>query len=434
MDEFGWDTASSQRESAGSSRFRPPLLSAWMRRLVPPRPPETRKELKERVLAKYGATSLTNDDLAALMALQSELAELFLQIRSFTNMSDGLRLTFAMRIGTQRTVVIVCATRRLRHRIKEVLDQVVAKRLLNRYGFTATVIVRESIRYLYAPDEPSHASLVQEAWDISKAIDKVMGEFATTALATRVSVSYWPESLENRPAAIDVTIGGIVLMDGKLHGLTTAHGLGNTPTSDTPGEREPLDKGKDIYTVPAPAMLVAASSNFPLRVATSKQRQAWGGGGVRRGDWALVELPEDEILPNILLSEDDDRVDLLSDWKDALWPTGHSSTSERQQPALLPSSKAPRTTSPVPSQKGGAIRLVDTIFSGSLVGEHLGDELPHDLPCVMATTRGPIKGLLHPVPATLNVEGKIFQVLRVLLDRPLCKSKYNHRLERALTR
>lgn len=40
---------------------------------MPPRPPGTREELKERVLAKYGATNITDDDLAALMALEPEL-------------------------------------------------------------------------------------------------------------------------------------------------------------------------------------------------------------------------------------------------------------------------------------------------------------------------------------------------------------------------
>lgn len=60
---------------------------------MPPRRPGTREELKERVLAKYGATNITDDYLAALMALQPELDILFSQVRSFTNMSDGLRLT-----------------------------------------------------------------------------------------------------------------------------------------------------------------------------------------------------------------------------------------------------------------------------------------------------------------------------------------------------
>lgn len=46
-----------------------------------------------------------------------------------------------MRIGTQRTVVIVCATRLLRRRIKEILGAPVAERLLNHHGFMASVIV-----------------------------------------------------------------------------------------------------------------------------------------------------------------------------------------------------------------------------------------------------------------------------------------------------
>lgn len=125
---------------------------------MPPRPPGTREELKERVLAKYGATNITDDDLVALMALQPELDMLFSRMRSFTNMSDSLRLTFAMRIGTQRTVVIVCATRLLRHRIRKILDEPVAKCLLNRHGFVAIIIVHESIRNLHGPHK-SHASL-----------------------------------------------------------------------------------------------------------------------------------------------------------------------------------------------------------------------------------------------------------------------------------
>lgn len=179
-------------------------------------------------------------------------------------------------------------------------------------------------------------------------------------------------------------------------------------------------------------MLIAASSNSTD--ATPKDRQAWGGGGVCRGDWALVELPEDQILPNILSSHDDDPDDDLSDWRNALWPTGHSSAPERQQHTLFPSSKAPRTTSPVLSQKGGSRRIVDTIFPRSLVREHPAMEYIDALPCVVETARGPVPGRLLLASATMRVEGKSFQVLRVLLDRPLCKSKYIHRLERELTK
>lgn len=278
---------------------------------MPPRRPGTREELKERVLAKYGATNITDDDLAALMTLQPELDILFSQVRSFTNMSDGLRLTFAMRIGTQRTVVIVCATRLLRRRIKEILGAPVAERLLNHHGFMAIVIVDESIRNLHGPHK-SHASLDPgpEAWGMSKLPDELTNRFARTGLGTLVSISS-PRTLENRPPAFDVTIGGIVLMDGKLCGLTTAHGLGNMPTSDTPWEREPWTEGEDIHNIPPPAKLIAASSNSTD--ATPKDRQAWGGGGVCRGDWALIELPEDQILPNILSSHNDDPDDVLLD-------------------------------------------------------------------------------------------------------------------------
>lgn len=98
-------------------------------------------------------------------------------------------------------------------------------------------------------------------------------------------------------------------------------------------------------------MLIAASSNSTD--ATPKDRQAWGGGGVCRGDWALVELSEDQILPNILSSHDDDPDDDLSDWRNALWPTGHSSAPERQQHTLFPSSKAPRHYLACAIPKGG---------------------------------------------------------------------------------
>lgn len=198
---------SSQRESAGSSTrfYRPPLLPAWMGRLVPPRPPGTREELKERVLAKYGATNITDDDLAALMALKPELDMLFSRIRSFTNMSDGLRLTFAMRIGTQRTIVIVCATRLLRHRIKESHDEPVAKRLLDRHGFMASVIVHESIRNLHGPHK-IHASLDPgpEAWGMSKLPDEVTNRFTRTGLGTKSATGYrrhnWRHSIDGRKA------------------------------------------------------------------------------------------------------------------------------------------------------------------------------------------------------------------------------------------
>lgn len=61
------------------------------------------------------------------------------------------------------------------------------------------------------------------------------------------------------------------------------------------------------------------------------------------------------------------------------------------------------------------------------------------LPCVVETARGPVPGELLPPAATLTVEGKRFQVLRVLLDRPLRKSstsnaEYIQRFEGALTR
>lgn len=60
---------------------------------------------------------------------------------------------------------------------------------------------------------------------MSKLPDEVTNRFTRTGLGTLVSISS-PGTLENRPPAFDVTIGGIVLMDGKLCGLTTAHGLG----------------------------------------------------------------------------------------------------------------------------------------------------------------------------------------------------------------
>ncbi|KAK0745645.1 hypothetical protein B0T18DRAFT_390233 [Schizothecium vesticola] len=188
------------------------------------------------------------------------------------------------RIRTQRTVIIVCATRRQKHKVKEFLEQPIAKSLIKRHAFTASVIVRES---------PSHGSPVPEAQEVW---------VATTGLGTCGSISYGSEFLENPREAVDVTIGGIISMDGRLFGLTTA--------------------------------------------------------------------------------PDDDPDDMLSDWKGALWPTGPSSAPERQQPTLLHSSKAPRITSPESSEKGGARRLIDAIFPWSL-------------------------------------RGKVFKVLRVMLDQPL---------------
>jgi hypothetical protein len=112
-------------------------------------------------------------------------------------------------------------------------------------------------------------------------------------------------------------------MDGRLFGLTTAHGLRNTPSSylsslereamyDSEGEETQfMAKGEGICNVPPPAMLIAASSSSGD--GAPKQRQPRGGGGARRVDWALVDLPEEEILPNFLSSPDDDPDDMLSD-------------------------------------------------------------------------------------------------------------------------
>lgn len=271
---------------------------------------------------------------------------------------------------------------------------------------------------------------------MSKLPDEVTNRSTRTGLGTLVSISS-PGSLENRSPVFDVTIGGMVLMDGKLCGLTTAHGLGNMPTSDTHWEREPCAEGEDIYNIPPPAMLIVASSNSTD--ATPEDRQAWGGGGVCRGDWALVEVPEDQILPNILSSHDDDPDyvlsswpdDVLSDWENALWATGHSSAPERQQHTLFPSSKAPRTTSSVPCQKGGSRRIVDTIFARSLVREHPTMGFIDALPCVVETARGLSRAnFFSHLNATLTVEGKSFQVLRVLLDRPVRKMRTSIALSR----
>lgn len=227
---------------------------------------------------------------------------------------------------------------------KKIVKDEAAKGILVKHNFRVEVVHHKPVKYL-------HVSLEE-----SKLPEKVA---TATRLGIRLDVSLWLEHVEK---TVEATVGGMVSIEGKLFGLTTAHGFLGHSTAGDSGEKQDTrpvtayrtaggirvegsatsNVGSDLGGVspgkgtaadpdikepirlgPRPAASIAAFCYSEAATASMlKLRQVQDGNDIREADWALVELPEHRILPNLLLPGPADE---LSDCKAGLWPTKHSS-------------------------------------------------------------------------------------------------------------
>ncbi|KAK3292482.1 uncharacterized protein B0H64DRAFT_229331 [Chaetomium fimeti] len=374
-------------------------------------PNPTNDEVRAWAIERLGATPPARNDKIAGERLQDDIHRILPRTRRRTQVVQNNIVPLILMVDQQRMYIIVCNNEEAKKNLRRALAGPDARAILKRHGFEAKVMNRNS---WFRGDSGEH-----EAWTTPTPTMASPSTGMGTRILARQEAKTVSNKMPGRKGAV-MTIGGLILVDGQMFGLTTAHGMvigrkGDMTDSDSDSkgrissasEQKVSSKpGVDYEEETLEPVSVAQMEAFRFANVTSDSLRHVGSlaqdSNCYGSDWALIRLEGGDIVPNILHDKELSYTDGTEmGWEDALWTTTRWNV-EGDEEADAP----PRP-----------------LFSNLLVHSSPADLADHPdeepLVCHVVTSKEVVHGIILAEHTTLDFEGETFGVMVASLLEPL---------------